>query len=352
MRVSYHLPALLVAALSASAVPRVAQADPGSDAENAKELFEHGRDLRAHGNCADALPLFQKAYSLFPSGLGSLRNVAVCDETLGRSTSARAAWLELRRALVGNGDPKYAGWSEDADHAAARLAPRVAALAVDVVVAGAPGDAGRPAGPGDGIDVTVDGNALAREQLGATMERDPGKVVVRAVGAAGVTPEETTLTLAAGETRHVTLRVIVATAPPEPVAASPAPGPSPTEEPSPRPAGRASPLRTGAWVAFGVGAAGVLGTAISFSMRQSALGALSNQCPMYATLPCDPAVKAAVTSDESQGRTASALIDVFGTLALAGAATGVVLYVLGARGSTPKTALVFTPTGAGAAGVF
>ena len=93
---------------------------------------------------------------------------------------------------MGNADPKYAGWSEDADRAAARLAPKVATLTVDVVVAGSSTDPGRPAAPADGIDVTVDGHALAREQLGAALERDPGKVAVRAVGASGVTPEEAT----------------------------------------------------------------------------------------------------------------------------------------------------------------
>lgn len=345
---------MLLVAVAAGASPRIARADSGADAENAKELFEHGRDLRAHGNCADALPLFQKAYSLFPSGLGSLRNVAVCDEALGRSTSARAAWLELRRALVGNSDPKYAGWSDDADHAAARLAPKIATFTVDVVVAGSATDPGRPAAAGDGIDVTVDGRVLARDQLGGTIERDPGKVVVRAVGASGVTPEEATLTLAAGETRHVTLRVVVASAAAaEPVvqAASVEPA-APEAQPGAPASTRRSSLRTGAWVAFGAGAAGLLGTAISFSMRQSALSNLSSDCPKYATLPCEPGSRAAVTSDVNQGRTATTLVDVFGTLAVAGVATGVVLYTLSARGSEGKTAIVLTPTGAGAVGVF
>lgn len=356
MRVSSLSTALLVGALAAGAAPRSARADSGADVESAKELFEHGRNLRAHGNCADALPLFQKAYSLYPAALGSLRNVAVCDEALGRSTSARAAWLELRRALVGNSDPKYAGWSDDADHAVLRLAPKVATLTVDVVVAGSPSNPGRPAAPADGIDVTVDGHALGREQLGAAIERDPGRVVVRAVGASGVTPEEVTLTLGAGETRRIALRVLIASASPERVAsattAEAAAGPEPQPQPAPAAATHHSSLRTGAWVAFGAGAAGLLGTAISFSMRQSALSALGRDCQWYATMACDPASQASVTSDVNQGRTATTLLNVFGTVALAGVTTGVVLYTLSARDSGHKTAFVVTPTSAAAVGAF
>jgi hypothetical protein len=355
VRVASLSPALLLAALAAGVAPRVAHADPvpgAGGAESAKELFEHARDLRAHGNCADALPLFQKAYSLYPAGLGSLRNVAICDEALGRPTSARSAWLELRRALTGNNDPKYAGWTDDADRAAARLSPQVATVIVDVVVVASPADPGRPAGPADGIDVTIDGRALGRDQLGGAIERDPGKVVVRAVGAPGVTPEETTATLAAGETRHLALRVTIAsTGTATTTGASPAPDSQLALSPSP-PTTRRSALRTGAWAAFGVGAAGLLGTVISFSMRQSALGSLATDCPSYATMPCDPTKQSTVTSDVNQGRTASTLINVFGAIGLAGAATGVVLYTLSARDSGNKTGLVVTPTGLGAVGVF
>ena len=123
-------------------------------------------------------------------------------------------------------------------------------------------------------------------------------------------------------------------------------------QPAPPASTRHSSLRTGAWVAFGAGAAGLLGSAITFSMRQSALNALGADCPKYASLPCDPESQAAVTSDVNQGRTASTLLNVFGTLAVAGIATGVVLYTLSARGTDTQTAIVVTPTGAGAVGVF
>lgn len=334
--------------LVTAALPRAAKADIAADAARAKDLFEHGRDLRSHGDCADALPLFQKAYALYPPGLGSLRNVAICRETLGRMASARSAWLELRRALSTSNDPKYAGWSEDADRAAARLAPRVATLTIDVAVAEAAGVAGRPAAPTDGIDVTVDGQPLAREQLGASIEHDPGSVVVRAAGATGAVPDEATVVLAAGESKHVALRVTIASAtpPPNPAAESPAIAPGPEQ-----PARRASQLRTGAWIAFGVGAAGLTGALISFSFRQSALGDLGANCPNYASAPCEPSKQSIVASDVNRGHTASTLVNVFGAIGIAGSVTGVALFTL-SKSSSNRTAVVLTPTGVAAAGAF
>ncbi len=338
---------MLTAVLVTAALPRLAKADAAADAGRAKDLFEHGRDLRSHGDCADALPLFQKAYALYPPGLGSLRNVAICRETLGRTASARSAWLELRRALSTNNDPKYAGWSEDADRAAARLAPHVATLTIDVAV-DAPGEAGRPAAPTDGIDITVDGQALAREQLGAPIEHDPGSVVVRAVGATGTAPDETTVVLAAGESKHVALRVTIASATPpaNPAAESPA-----AASGSEQPARRASPLRTGAWIAFGVGAAGLTGALISFSFRQSALGDLSTNCPNYASAPCDATKQSVVASDVNRGHTASTMLNVFGAIGIAGSVAGVALFTL-SKSSSNRTAVVLTPTGVAAAGAF
>ncbi len=108
MRV-HSLRAVLVGALVASAVPSIARADGGADAASAKDLFEHGRDLRARGNCADALPYFEKAYAVYPLGLGSLRNIAVCQEALNHFASARDAWAALKRAVGTSSDSKYAG---------------------------------------------------------------------------------------------------------------------------------------------------------------------------------------------------------------------------------------------------
>jgi hypothetical protein len=342
------LSTVLSAVLVAGVVPRAARAAPPdgpTDPARAKELFEHGRDLRGRGDCADALPLFQKAYALYPAGLGSLRNAAACQEALGRTASARAAWLELRRALGTNSDPKYAGWAEDADRASTRLAPLVAALTIDLSLVETVGGPGRAVGPADGVDVTIDGQALAREQLGAPIEHDPGTVVVRAVGAAGATPDEASVALAPGESKHVTLRITVASATPAPAVEAPA-----SASESDGSATAASPLRRDAWIALGVGAAGLAGALVSFSFRQSALGDLAVNCPTYASGTCDASKETLVSSDLNRGRTASTMLNVFGAVGIAGAVAGVALFTL----SVPsrKTAVLLLPNGVSAAGTF
>jgi hypothetical protein len=336
----------LLAALAVAA-PRAARADGGGDAAHAKELFEQGRELRSRGNCADALPFFQRAFAAYPAGLGSLRNVAVCQETLGRPTAARKAWLDLRRAVAASTDPKYAGWVEDADRAAAHLAPKVALLAVDLDVVDPAGGTGPSF---DAVDVTIDGQAVTRAELGAPIEHDPGPVTVRATGPGIGAPDQQSFTLAAGVTQHVLLHVTLSAAvtAPDPGAASSISASVDDTDPN---AARRSRLRTGAWIATGVGAAGLAGALIALSFRQSALGALGSDCPEYATSACAASKQAIVTADVNRGRTASTMFDAFGVVAVAGAAASVTLFTFAAT-SSGHAAVVVAPTSVGAMGTF
>jgi hypothetical protein len=345
----HSLRAVLLGVLVATAVPSIARADGGADAASAasaKDLFEHGRDLRARGNCADALPYFEKAYAVYPLGLGSLRNIAVCQEALNHFASARDAWAALKRAVGTSTDSKYAGWNDDADHAIAKLAPKVARVTIDLAVVD---PAGGPA-PSDSVAVTVDGQSLASDRLGAPIDRDPGTFVVRATGANGSAPDEQTVVLAAGESKHVSLRVTLAAPPAAPRSDAEPPAVAEADEHG-TDGSRASPARTGAWIALGVGAAGIAGAAVSLVLRQSALGDLNASCPDHASAPCDVSKQAAVTSDVSRGRTASTLLTVFGAVGIAGAATGITLFTV-SRPHATQSALILTPTGVGAVGTF
>jgi hypothetical protein len=79
---------------SSLAAPGV-RADPLA----AKDLFAQARGLRLQAQCARALPLFRGACDVYRAGLGSLHNIAECEEELGHFVSARRAWLDLQRAL-------------------------------------------------------------------------------------------------------------------------------------------------------------------------------------------------------------------------------------------------------------
>jgi hypothetical protein len=282
---------------------RTAYADPVADA---KDLFEKGRELRAGGDCASAVSLFRKAHDIYPQGLGSLRNLAECDESLGKFASARRAWQDLARALVQNEERKYAGWARDAAEAAARLAPKTSTLIVDLAVITPSGATASP----DRVELSLNGETLAPGLVGTPLERDPGTYDVRVIGGRAHVVHQT-VDLAAGETKRVSMRVVV-----EPDAFF-------AEQPT-RTANATRPL---AWTAMGLGAASLVGAAVAWSVRQSALDSLKTECG--ASFPaCDEAQRSNLESIADRGRTASTLADVFAILGVASIAAGAVLFAV------------------------
>jgi hypothetical protein len=285
----------------------VASADPESDA---KDLFERGRELRARGDCAGAVELFRRAVAVYPTGLGSLRNLAECAETLEHYTAARRAWLDLGRGLTLVHDPKYEGWREDSRTAAERLAPKIAKLRVDIVVETAHGEV--PLSKGDAVDVLLDGEAIDFALLGTDVERDPGphELEVRGAGMAAAISRH--IFLRAGESLPVGLGVTLST---KPLAPEVAPHGS-------------RPAVTAGWTLVGVGGAALIAAGVSLAVRQTALGDLSQACPNYQTAACSPSVDSTV----SRGRLVSALTTAFGVAGLVGLGGGITLIVVGSRG--------------------
>jgi hypothetical protein len=313
-----------VASLAASA-GAIAHADE----PDAKGLFAQARELRLHGDCTKALPLFRRAYDVFPAGLGSLRNVAECEESLGHFLASRRAWLDLRRELLVNRESKYEGWEQDASQAAERLASRLATLTIDIEAVTASGE---PA-PAARVDVSVNGEALSSDLVGRPFEHDPGHYVVRAVGPAPGAGDEQSVDLAAGDAKRVALRVVV----------------PPTDEGATPP--RVSPLQTAAWVAAGAGVASFIGAGIAGIERRSAIDDLTTECGSTATCPRaqnDPSETAKVHGIEERGHSAATWANVFVVVGALGLSTGVVLYTIGR--SRSRTAFLLSPTGISAVG--
>jgi len=335
-------PALAVAALGLF-TPCVAHADPVSDA---KDLFTRGRELRAHGDCAGAVPMFRKAIDLYPAGLGSVRNLAECEEQLGHYASSRRAWLDLKRALLTTDDKKYEGWSQDAEAASTRLAPKLATLTVDVSYATPDGQAALS----KGVTVTLDGESLPSELVGTPLERDPGRHVVRVAGDRVQELQQKAVDLVAGDNKHVALRVVVKPASTLPPAAQPsndmAPAPTPGEGPVEENTGSAR--KTVAWIAIGVGAASLVGAGVSLGVRQSALSDATSLCNNNSSLSgCPSANHDNIQSDESRGQTASTLVTVLGIVGVVGLTGGIVLLATG-HGHSQQSRLIITPTIGGA----
>ncbi len=317
--------------------PRAALADPVSDA---KDLFAQGRDLRVHGDCAGAIALFRKAHDLYPAGLGTLRNIAECQETLRQFASARRTWLDLKRDLVTSPSPKYDGWANDADQAAARLAPKVATIKIDLSVVRASGEAA----PSGGVEVTLNGESVAAGLSGTRLERDPGRYVVRVAGPRVGTPEQSTVDLGEGEAKSVSFRVVVA-AETGPLPAAPA-SPLLTAPSAPDKATQGATLRTLGWVAIGTGAASLVGAAISLGVYASAQNEIDATCSGHQD--CSPSLTAAY----DRGRTAATLVNVFTTVGIVGLGGGIVLLVTSHGRDAPPAAVALSPNGVWAVGRF
>lgn len=311
-------------------VPSTAHADPESDA---KDLFARARDLRSKNDCAGAVPLFRKAYAVYPNGLGSLRNVAECEEALGHYASAKRAWLDIKRALITmSQDRKYEGWDKDAADAAARLQPKVATVYVDVTLK-TPTTEG-PANDKSGVDIFMNGESLGATLVGTPLDRDPGQYKVR-VEAQYAEPAETDVVLAAGDVKHVALRI---------AQNPPAKSIGVTEAP-PATIDNGKGKRTAGFVLMGVGGAALIGSLVTFLVRGSAKSDVDRQCH-------DNVCPTSLQDTVDRGKTMSTLTSILFPVGLVAAGAGVGLYVWGnseKNAALPTTGLLLTPAPGGAA---
>ena len=136
------LPVLIAVLLAASG----ARAD---DSEEAKALFERGRNLVKTGDNAGACPLFEQSLKLAPA-LGTKLNLAICWDATGRLAEAEGLFEQLVKETENAHQPQRTELAQKAlDELSARV-PRVkidasnlpAASTVDID--GKPIDAGEP----------------------------------------------------------------------------------------------------------------------------------------------------------------------------------------------------------------
>jgi hypothetical protein len=153
----------------------------------------------------------------------------------------------------------------------------------------------------------------------------PGQVTVVAM-AGGRTVSAVTQVAAGGEG---SVQVVMTPAPepaPAPVAA-PAPPPAPPEDDGPDHAS----LRTAAYVAGGIGAAGFITFGVFGALNQSKFGDLQDSCP-GSVCPAD------LQSDIDAGRTYQTVANVGVVVGIVGVATGATLFVLSSgRGDEAAT---------------
>jgi hypothetical protein len=322
MRSRLVFSAAFAALLATAAVPAYADGVMPAAAtpvqrEQAQARFARGKELLGKKQYDAALAEFRASHEIVGSPNTRLE-LARCLRAMGRLV---AAYAELGRAaveakeLVGQ-DNRYQRAFDSATAERAEIQPQLGFVALTIQ------------NPMDDTKVTVGGEELRRAAWGEPAPAIAGETEV-IVETPGHGPVKRTLTLAAGQKSALTVDAQSGELPGGPAAPPPEP---------PRPETAMSPLRTWAYVAGGVGVAGLATFAIAGIMARSTYNDLNSACQGG---PC-PTDKA---GEISSGKTQETLANVGLVVGIAGVAAGATLFVLSLPKSAPgtTTGLVVSP---------
>ncbi|AUX35411.1 MULTISPECIES: hypothetical protein [Sorangium] len=327
----------IAALLSLSA--GLARAEPSADqAAAAEALFREGRELVAQGKLAEACPKFAASQRLDP-GYGTQWNLADCLERLGRTASA---WAAFREAADMASRAGQADREAKATRRAADLEARLERLAVAV------------SAPADGLVVRRNGAVLDAGAWGAPLPVDPGKHRIEAT-APGKKPFSVEAQTA-GPGKLVTVAIPPLEDDPAALGASAAAPPQPGGPPA---AGRsgaagagaggddggASTRRTLAFVAGGVGVAGVVTGSIFGLIAGARWNRAQDEHCRTETLCDDRGVS--LVDDAKRAATLSNIGFVVGGVGLA---AGVALFVTSLGDAQPAAARIVVTPAVGANG--
>jgi hypothetical protein len=288
-------------------VASVAHADPTeADRASARSLASEGYDALERKDYATAVDRFRHADALVHAPTIGV-DLARALIGLGRYVEAYEHYELVIREGVPKGSP--ASWKQavdDAQKEVADLEPRLGWIVIHVM------------GPLD-PQVTIDGVDVPEGALGARRAADPGKRAVRA-SADGFEPSSQTVAIKEGQEQVVTL-VLQRSAAPHPVAAAAA-------EPSPAPPPK-HVSRVPAWIAFGVGGAGLVVGTVTGIIALGIHSDLADQCPTGHCQTTDDAQYKSMSSDLSRYHTYGTIAGIGFGVGVAGVATGVVLLLTG-----------------------
>lgn len=232
-----------------------------SDSARAEELFRLGRKASARGDHQAACESYRESFRL-ESALGTLLNIAVCEEALGELASA---WEHYQRVLpaLPEGDSRLA-LTRDRLEALDRRLPRVTVLLM--------------AGDRDTTRIAIGAVEHAVSSLGGPLRVDPGQHELRVL-AAGHEPRSYPFQIGEGEQRTLAVEPGVLLAPP-PAAegvATPAQAASSAPPPPRDDSGRLQ--RTFGWAALAVGGAGLAASAVAFGLVIDRKLTVDDHCP-------------------------------------------------------------------------
>ena len=315
-----------------------AQAVDDKTRNAARSLAEQGRDVYDKGDFERARDLFHRAYALVPAPTIALyegRSLA----KLGRLVQAQEAYLRAVRTPLSADSPEpFRKAVHEAEGEETALEPRIPKVTLSMAGPGAQGPE---------LAVTVDGEPTKAELLGVEMPINPGPHVVLAAAKGG---EQTRVAFSIDERERKSVEVNVG--PAKLVVASPAAPAHPPDPPAPdKPVQtRASWQKPAAFVAGGVGVAGLATGIIAGSMSASRYSDAKSECPNHTCVEGSPGADK-LDSFRSL-RTVSTIGYIVGGVGLA---AGVTLFVLAPSEHTESAAsagLWLGPNGAGVMGAF
>lgn len=256
-----------------------ARAEDASAAETAaaRALAVDGLKLAQANNCAEAVPKLERAEKLYHSTVVSIR-LGECYVGLGRLVEGTELLRKaLREPQPADPAPTLTKALERAQKLLDTTKPRIAGLTVKVAAV-------------QDMGVKIDGTLVPGVLIDTEIPVDPGEHSVD-VTAPGFMKSTSRVNLAEGEKKSLTLTLArdpnaaIPTPPPagkinqEPAQPPQAAPPARAAEPTSPPPVESAPNRTGAYVAFGVGAAGVAAGSVLGLMALQKHGDLKDQCP-------------------------------------------------------------------------
>jgi hypothetical protein len=282
-----------------------------SDAERAEALFRDGRTAMMAGDHATACAKFAESHRL-DAAVGTLLNLAHCEEQLGRVASAWTHW-RLALAQLPDGDTRRALPTARV----AALEPRLPRLRI------------RTAGPlPAGATITRNGEPVDPSTLDLAVAVDPGPQRLALI-VPGRGEERTTVEIGEGQQREVLLELPSPPAPPVAATSNPA-----TPSPRSAPASSAAPdvptgdhwMKTAGWWTVGAGAVGIVGGLVLGALVLDRKATVEAHC--FPSGACDPDGLAAARSGTALS-VASTIAVVTGGVLVGG---GIVLVVVAPRG--------------------
>lgn len=192
MRIAGWIPVLVVASLGISGPVRRAHADPVSDPriEKADALFAEGKALLA-SNLLQACAKFDESLHYNPAAIGTLLNVALCDEKLGRVASAVAKFSEARDRAKEQGLAEHIRAAEEHLLALEPSVPHVAITLAETLPE---------------TKILIDDAIVALDAI-ANVAVDPGERII-VVSAPERLPYRIKLVFSKGEHKDVTIPVL------------------------------------------------------------------------------------------------------------------------------------------------